>query len=77
MLERDVSRKYYGRRSKKGGYDWIVCIDDEGCFITDPIDDWDKDNDYLDEAKSNPALYDTLDRETAAIVLAEWGRSLR
>ncbi|HCG63561.1 MAG TPA: hypothetical protein DHV69_02305 [Sphaerochaeta sp.] len=77
MLEREISRKYYGRRSKKGGYDWIVCIDDEGCFITDPIDDWDKDNDYLDEAKSNPVLYDTLDQETAATVLAEWGRSLR
>ena len=40
---------YYGRKSKNGGYEWVVCISSEGCFITDPIEDWEKDNDYYDE----------------------------
>lgn len=69
--------KYYGRRSKKGGYDWIVCIEDDVCYITDPIEDWDKDNDYLDEAQSNPALYDELELDKARSQLESWGRKLR
>lgn len=78
MYEKDiVGSSYYGRRSKKGGYDWIVCIEAAGCFITDPIDDWDKDNDYADEAQSNPALYARLDLEEAAAILKRWGRNLR
>lgn len=78
MYENNFSdRSYYGRRSKKGGYDWIVCIDSEGCFITDPIDDWDKDNDYADEAQSNPALYEKLAMEKAEVILKRWGRNLR
>ncbi|MDD3822489.1 MAG: hypothetical protein WCY74_02955 [Sphaerochaetaceae bacterium] len=72
-----MSKKYFGRRSKKSGYDWIVCIDDDVCYITDPIEDWEKDNDYLDEAQSNPALYDELDTAKAEALLAGWGRSLR
>ena len=68
---------YYGKRSKKGGYEWIVWIEAEGCFITDPIEDWEKDNDYYDEAQSNPSLYEQLDGETARAVLTAWGRSLR
>jgi hypothetical protein len=68
--------RYYGRKSKKGGYDWVVCISDEGCFITDPIENWEKDNDYFDEAQSNPLLYDTLETEQAEQILAVWGRSL-
>lgn len=69
---------YFGRRSSKSeGYDWVVCINEEGCFITDPIEDWEKDNDYLDEARSNPALYEELDIEHAESVLQSWGRCLR
>jgi hypothetical protein len=68
---------YYGRKAEHGGYDWIVCIDEEGCFITDPIDDWQKDNDYYEEAQENPSLYDTLIPEKAKAILASWGRSLR
>lgn len=67
---------YYGRRSKKEGYDWIVCINAEGCFITDPIEDWEKDSDYMDEAQSNPALYERLDEKRAGSLLAQWGRRL-
>lgn len=78
MSEKEqLNSTYYGRKSKKGGYDWIVCIDDAGCFITDPIEDWEKDNDYVDEAQSNPALYEVLDRKTAESILASWGRALR
>lgn len=78
MFEKvDRHSSYYGRKSKKGGYDWIVCIEDSGCFITDPIDDWDKDNDYADEAQSNPTLYEKLDIEKVATILKTWGRSLR
>jgi hypothetical protein len=72
-----TQRTYYGRRSSKSGYDWIVCIDDEGCFVTDPIEDWEKDNDYVDEARSNPTLYEQLDTNKAAKILASWGRTLR
>ena len=76
MLKNDYTGQYYGRRSAKGGYDWVVHLSDEGCFITDPVDDWDKDNDYQDEAESNPALYDKLGIEEARTILAQWGRSL-
>ena len=67
--------RYYGRRSKKEGYDWIVGINADGCFITDPIEDWEKDNDYLDEAQANTALYERLDETQAASLLALWERS--
>jgi|GEM_PF-777898 len=68
---------YYGRRSRKnGGYDWIVRIDNDGCFVTDPIENWDKDEDYRDEAISNPALYKLLEFDEARTVLACWNRSL-
>ena len=70
-------RTYYGRKSKKGGFDWIVCIESAGCFITDPIEDWEKDNDYIDEAQSNPTLYEELTHEKAATILQGWGRHLR
>lgn len=70
------STTYYGRKSKRGSYDWVVCINGDGCFITDPIENWEKDNDYLDEALSNPGLYDTLDLEQARKILATWGRTL-
>lgn len=68
---------YYGRRSRKdGGVDWIVRIDGDGCFVTDPIEDWDKDDDYRDEAISNPAMYRLLTVEEARMVLASWDRLL-
>lgn len=76
MHERNGDATYYGRRSKKGGYDWVVRIDRDGCFVTDPINDWDKDDDYRDEAQSNPALYDKLDTKTTREVLFAWGRNL-
>lgn len=76
MVEKKIIEQYYGRRSAKGGYDWIVRISDEGCFITDPIEDWEKDNDYRDEAQSNPVLYDQLEPEEANKILTQWGRDL-
>jgi hypothetical protein len=77
-MEETANRTFYfGRRShKEGGYDWIVRIDNDGCFVTDPIEDWDKDDDYRDEASSNPALYRLLEVEEAKTVLASWNRSL-
>ncbi len=68
--------QYYGRRSEKKGYDWIVHLSDAGCFVTDPVEDWEKDDDYRDEAQSNPALYDKLEIEEARKILVRWGRSL-
>ncbi len=76
MLEKDYAGQYYGRRSDRGGYDWIVHLSDKGCFVTDPVDDWDKDEDYRDEAQSNPILYDRLEIEEARKILAQWNRSL-
>jgi len=73
----DNTALYYGRRSRKdGGYDWIVRIDHDGCFVTDPIEDWEKDDDYRDEAISNPVLYRLLELEEARSVLSLWNRSL-
>jgi hypothetical protein len=66
---------YYGRRSDtKSDYEWIVRIDEEGCFVTDPIEDWEKDDDYREEAESNGTLYERLDVYDARSVLALWNR---
>ncbi|MHC1693226.1 MAG: hypothetical protein AB9828_09390 [Sphaerochaetaceae bacterium] len=78
MEEHECKAAYYGRHSGKGiGYDWIVRIDPEGCFITDPIEEWEKDDDYRDEAISNPTLYDQLDEHTVQRILADWKRQTR
>ncbi|MGI6433207.1 MAG: hypothetical protein ACOXZ4_05060 [Sphaerochaetaceae bacterium] len=69
--------EYYGRKShKEGRYDWIVAINDLGCFITDPMEDWQKDNDYREEAQSNPALYEKLEFTRAQQLLRSWKREL-
>jgi hypothetical protein len=78
MTEDLNNTTYYGRRSQKEGYyDWMVRIDSDGCFVTDPIEDWEKDNDYRDEAISNPALYEVLTASKALSVLQTWKRTLR
>ena len=77
MEERVQVVTYYGRKSKTGnGYEWIVRIDDSGCYVTDPIEDWEKDDDYRDEAESNNLLYEKLDKEKAAHILGLWKRSM-
>lgn len=66
---------YYGKRSERTGfYDYIVAIADQGCFITDPIEEWVKDNDYEEEALSNSVLYEKLSENKAHLILERWGR---
>jgi len=78
MTEDQNTTTYYGRKSQKESrYDWIVRIDSEGCFVTDPIENWEKDNDYRDEAISNPALYEILTESQALNVLQAWKRTLK
>jgi len=69
--------RYYGKKSKiRSEYDWIVRIDEDGCFVTDPVEDWEKDDDYRDEALSNSLLYELLDEKTARRILNGWNREL-
>jgi hypothetical protein len=69
--------RYYGKKSKiRSEYDWIVRIDEDGCFVTDPVEDWEKDDDYRDEALSNSLLYELLDEKTARRILSGWNREL-
>lgn len=69
--------RYYGKKSKiRSEYDWVVRIDEDGCFVTDPVEDWEKDDDYRDEALSNSLLYELLDEKTARRILNGWNREL-
>lgn len=77
MADRESKERYYGRRAEKTGtYQWIVRIGEHGCFVTDPIEDWEKDDDYREEAISNNTAYEQLNLETAQRLLAQWNRSL-
>ena len=69
--------RYYGRKSKTHHqYEWIVRIDEKGCIVTDPLEDWEKDDDYRDEAESNSLLYELLDEKTTRKILAGWNREM-
>lgn len=69
--------RYYGKKSKiRSEYDWVVRIDEDGCFVTDPVEDWEKDDDYRDEALSNSLLYELLDEKTARRILNGWNREM-
>ena len=72
-----IETRYFGKRTDiVGTYDYIVRVNGDGCFITDEVNDWEKDEDYRDEAVSNTHLYDRLPIETAKKVLSSWKREL-
>jgi hypothetical protein len=67
---------YYGRKREKGGFEYLVAITEQGCFITDPVEEWEKDNDYLEEAQTNTQQYTLLEKSQAANLLKSWNRPL-
>ena len=72
-----IETRYFGKRSDiVGSYDYIVRINEIGCFITDEVNDWEKDEDYRDEAISNTHSYELLSTEKAKKVLSLWKREL-
>ena len=73
----DDYRRYYARLTDQDGvFEYIVRIGTSGCFVTDEANDWEKDEDYKDEAMSNEHIYTELTYDEAHSALKKWNREL-
>lgn len=69
--------RYFARRTEEPGiYAYIVRINEDGCFVVDETNEWEKDADYKDEAISNTHLYIELSPLQAREYLATWNKEL-
>ncbi|NCB02407.1 MAG: hypothetical protein EOM67_09610 [Spirochaetia bacterium] len=69
--------RYFARLTEQVGiFEYIVKINDIGCFVTDEVNDWEKDEDYKDEALSNTHMYVELSYDEAKECLIIWNREI-